>query len=382
MEDNALLSCTSSLPPQRAAKPLISLMCAGLLALLASPASAGGFLLFPAIEYEHRSGLIEPDTMMMPDEHAGGMKLDTLRPGLDLFYAKDYDRLRVLAEFMLDPEEGHAERFQIGYRFRPDSSIWVGQFHNPMSYWNTQFHHGEYLTPSISRPTLDVYEHDGGAMSTHLSGALLESKHIFGDSAISYALAIGTASWLDMDSEHALQATNIIKPDRFGKFFVSGRLAWHPQAEDANEFGVFIGHTEMPVDNDMTLAEVRHHTSGLYGNWESGDVRVMGAVSLVNSDLIDQMGETMRERFSNGYLQGEYRFADNWAGYGRLDRTSNASDDMYLSMFPELAVERSMLGLRYDFSKNQALKLEASRVHTQDQTKYNQFMAQWSMVLP
>jgi hypothetical protein len=44
----------------------------------------------------------------------------------------------------------------------------------PLGYWNTQFHHGNYLQSSISRPEVARFDARGGAAVTWHPG--LESK--------------------------------------------------------------------------------------------------------------------------------------------------------------------------------------------------------------
>ncbi|MFQ5479086.1 MAG: hypothetical protein ACE5E4_10765 [Candidatus Binatia bacterium] len=69
-------------------------------------------------------------------------------------------RIRVLVEFFLDEAERELERAQVGIAFGP-TAAWIGRFHNPLGYWNTTYHHGTFLQPTIARPDIIQFEGDG-----------------------------------------------------------------------------------------------------------------------------------------------------------------------------------------------------------------------------
>ena len=87
-----------------------------------------------------------------------------------------------LAELVFEVnEEGELatdlERLQFGYAFNDALTLWVGRFHTPYGYWNTAFHHGAQIQPSIARPRFVDFEDDSGILPAHGIG-LLASGHI------------------------------------------------------------------------------------------------------------------------------------------------------------------------------------------------------------
>ena len=119
-----------------------------LAALLCPPATAlayeGEFLLFPSVTSLHRDPPVA--------DHPKG----EIYPSLDAFYSASHERLRFLVEFMASPGDSMVERMQIGWLPTASSTLWLGRFHNPLGYWNTEFHHGSYMTTSISRPGITI----------------------------------------------------------------------------------------------------------------------------------------------------------------------------------------------------------------------------------
>ena len=92
----------------------------------------------------------------------------------DVLFAHNKGRWRVLAETVVSTEEVDVERLQFGFEAGESTLLWVGRFHQPASAWNTEHHHGQYLQTAITRPSIELWEDEGGLIPQHLVGALLE----------------------------------------------------------------------------------------------------------------------------------------------------------------------------------------------------------------
>jgi hypothetical protein len=87
------------------------------------------------------------------------------------------------------------------------------------------------------------------------------------------------------------------------------------------------------------------------------------------------------DTFVSGYLQPEYTVQQDWTLFGRLEDTTNRTSSDYLELFPNSITRRQMLGLRFDFARRQALKLEVAHAETESDD-FDQVLLQWSAVLP
>src|SRR3972149_1500280 len=114
----------------------------------------------------------------------------------------------------------------------------LGPFHNPLGYWNTQFHHGTYLQTSISRPGIHEHEHEDGALPTHLAGALWEGAYARDGAEWRYAAALGAGPEL----HGTLDPVNIFSPGA-GRHRLSAtaRLAHGPRRPPPGGGRLFIG---------------------------------------------------------------------------------------------------------------------------------------------
>ncbi len=61
------------------------------------------------------------------------------------------------------------ERFQIGWH-DDQFSVVAGRIHSPLGYWNSRYHHGHWLMPTIDRPRILAFEDEGGLFPVHQVG--------------------------------------------------------------------------------------------------------------------------------------------------------------------------------------------------------------------
>ena len=346
----------------------------GTLLLLPGTATAyqGEWLIFPNLTGVHRND-------SMPDHPH-----DVLEPTADLFFTASHERARFLAEFSLSRGENMLERFQVGWLPTPSTTLWLGRFHNPLGYWNSEFHHGSYLTTTISRPGIIAFEeHGGGVLPMHLSGLLLEGTT---DTPMSYSLGVGIGPTLGMIG---LTPVDILHPTaQHGRFSLSGKLNYRPQPDKMSEFGIFASHSRIPTENNFmpmlmgsTITGITQSLTGAEFNLELNSLRLIGELYIVNN-RVETSAATTRHTFTSGYVQGEYSIGRKWTLFSRLEDTANASNDPYLDLTPEFIKSRTLAGTRYALGRNRALKLELSRIKHQDTSRSRQVAIEWSAVFP
>jgi hypothetical protein len=343
-----------------------------MLAIFAFPASAADLLLFPSISSEHRS---------RNDNELGE---DKFVPGVDIFYSTDYNQTRFLAEYMASSREQDLERFQVGRRILPGKTLWVGRFHNSLSFWNTLMHHGEFMQTSLSRPTLANFEDEHGPLPTHITGFLLDSSRISGDSEVNYMAGMGIGPTFDT----TLQPLDLLDPSRPGKIAASFRMGYHPEVGNPNQFGAAYGYARIPVIASINPAiyEVRQNIFSTFLNIEHERFHLIGELFIFNNLVSATTGTTRRNTLS-AYLQPEYKLGESGKTtlYGRIESTPNAELDNYLEMLPEFSRHQVVAGFRFDITPSQAVKFEGRRSYRMDRVDsnpINTISAQWCMVLP
>jgi hypothetical protein len=338
----------------------------GLLPAVFSPLARGGdLLLFPSMTSTHQS---------KEDAELAAKKFI---PAVDIFYATEVGQTRFLAEFLESSREHELERFQVGWHILPGKSLWVGRFHNPVSFWNTQMHHGDFIQSSLSRPTVANYEDEHGPLPAHISGILLESSRTIGDAEINYMAGLGVGPVFD----ETLQPFDLLDPSKSsGKIAASFRLGYHPEVGNPDQFGAAIGYARIPVKNVLEFDEVQQTVLSAFLNFEQNKFHLIGELFYFDNRLSGtDNGTTV-----SAYLQPEYKLGASGRTlvYGRVESTPHAAQDKYLELLPEFSPHQQVIGLRYDITPSQAIKVEAARAHRQDGLEFNSISAQWSMVLP
>lgn len=325
---------------------------------------AGDLMLFPAITGTHRS-------MSAP-----GLDGNELLPEVNLFYSTDLERLRFLAELLLDKDEQEMERLQLGWLVQPATTLWVGRFHSPLGFWNTEHHHGAFMQTTITRPGIIAFEDEGGVLPTHITGMLAEGSVDREQGALNFAFGIGQGPELQTE----LEPVNILEFRNGGKLAGSARLSYRSLDANVGEFGGFAGYSRIPVFG-RTIDQVDQTVAGVFYNRDTGLLRLVGELFYVTNRL-EGSASTSDADFGAGYLQGEYQVHENWTLFGRLEGTVHAKDNAYLALNQEFIKARAMAGTRVEVGRRQALKLEVSRNELQDEVRFNQIGLQWSMVYP
>jgi hypothetical protein len=344
-----------------------------LFVVFALPVTAADLLLFPSITSTHQS---------QQDAELAAKKF---LPAADVFYSTEFDQTRFLTEFLKSSQEAELERFQFGWRILPGKTLWVGRFHNALSFWNTEMHHGDFLQSSLSRPTVANFEDEHGPLPAHISGFLLESSRTSGDSEINYMAGVGIGPTFNV----TLQPLDLLDPDHPGKIAAGFRLGYHPEAGNPDQFGAALGYARIPFINALTdpvshmmVDEVRQTVFSTFLNFEQNKFHLIGEL-FVFDDRVSGPNNTSQYTTVSAYLQPEYKLGEGRTTlYARIEATPQAANDGYLALLPEFSPHQGVVGIRYDLTSTQAIKVEAGRATRQDGLEFNSISAQWSMVLP
>ena len=90
---------------------------------------------------------------------------------------------------MLAPEHPEVERLVVRYDANDRFKVSFGRYHTPINYWNTAFHHGQWLQTTISRPEMTQF--GGSFIPVHFIGTLVEGEVPAGGLNLNYNGGIG-----------------------------------------------------------------------------------------------------------------------------------------------------------------------------------------------
>lgn len=291
------------------------------------------------------------------------------------------DKFRFLAEGVVSTEEVEIERAQVGFQLVPGTVVWAGRVHQPSSYWNTEFHHGQYLQPSITRPAIEAWEDDGGPLVQHVAGILAETERsLAGGTTVRFNLSAGVAPAIDQNGLAPIGINHGFHEMRHGSY--AFRLDILPDGIGEQAFGLIAGRGALPARRAgiAGLDQVKQMTLGAYGDVETGDYRILGTVYLIRNHYeFTGAAPSHSEHHTSWFLHAERNLGDRWLAYVRHESTTGTANGHFRQLFPEFIPQRNLGGLRFATGANHAVSVEAGRAKAAGRN-FAEFRVQWSAV--
>ncbi len=332
--------------------------------------------------------LIFPQVSLFHERGTDYSSEDNL-PSVDLFLHGNWDKFRFVSEYFWSEEEHHFERFQISYNPGEQSEFSLGRFHTPFGYWHTEYHHGSYLQPTITRPSIDEFGADGGIIPGHMLGLMYE--HTLQKNEAGYELIFAAGLGPEIDAEggghHGAHGGATLHDAEIFDFerdahenMYAIKFAYKPDEFANDQWG---GHY---IQADIKLDSTEHHhieleVIGVFANLEYEAIKLLTSAYHIETRFSGGSHEEEKGRFTSAYVQVGHNMNEKWLLWGRLEDSVNDQHDIYLETLTGFIPERQAIGLRYDFYSNQALKFEWLVNHREDETE-KLFLIEWSAVLP
>jgi hypothetical protein len=261
------------------------------------------------------------------------------------------------------------ERLVVTYRPTAHFQIAAGKHHTPFGYWNTAYHHGTLIQPTIERPTMFLFEDDGGILAVHTTGLMvagrnLTSAHLGFDAMVGNGIGSTPIS----DNNQAKSVT----------------VAVHSQVTHALQLGVSYYEDRItagtpriygaPVDTtlatgDTVGARLTHRMVGGHAVYFGPALELMGEYQRIRHQPSSGGASTSTDAF---YAYGGYRVG-KLVPYVRYDALLfDVADGYYVADDLHLVA----LGARYDFAATAQLKVEYHHESTAREGRVNEFQAQ------
>lgn len=351
-----------------------------ILALLAATCTrADGqheFLFLPSVDLLEVFDQSPPDII---DSHVRG--------SADVVYGYSGDSMRLLGEYLLSTEESELERLQLGWILSDKAMLWFGRFHSPASFWISEFHHGQYLQTSITRPSLEQWEDENGASPSHVSGVNLEfEQQLEGEASLGFSLAAGLAPKF---VEHELVPFDMLDPRSGHGLSLSLRTSYRPDMFAPMQIGFLSSWNEMDVvpgsnPDLINLDRINQLAAGVFADLHWQELRLI-ASAVYHRNELHYFDDKVSDSYWLTYVQPEYSLNDNVIIFGRVDIGDGEDNSLYLDLLPTFMSHRNMLGVRWDFSARQSLTLEVADSSRQgedfDHEHFKELRVQWSAVL-
>jgi hypothetical protein len=232
-------------------------------------------------------------------------------------------------------------RFDQSDRFK----VSFGRYHTPVNWWNTAFHHGQWLQTTISRP--EMIQFGGKFIPVHFVGGLVEGSLPAGGLNVNYQAGIGNGRG-NVISRAGDAGDNNARPAWVVNLFAK------PDAL----FGLQVGGS-MYLDRVAAAsgAEFDERITAAHVVWQREDPEVIAEIAHVRHE---QVNAPLSASSLAYYLQTAYRlpwFGRTWKPYYRFEHLDIEAADPVFAGVPSL--DGSTIGVRFDISMYAAIKAEA-----------------------
>ncbi len=326
------------------------------------------------------------DSLDTFDESIEDVRDSRIRPVLDVLYSYSGDDFRFLAEYLWTSDEAELERMKAGWEFSDNGILWLGRFHTTAKYWTSEFHHGQYMQTSITRPSVEEWEDESGPIPSHVTGLMVQwDDQKEEGAAFEYAFSAGLAPKF---VGQELVAFDMLDPRSDHGGSINARIAYTPNVFKQMRIGLLAGWNDINVDSDTApaladLNNITQLTVGAFGDWQWDSWRVLAYYVFFDNDL-EFVDRNEGDDFVLGYVQFEYEFDEEWTFFGRADNSFGEDNSPYLRLLPAFLSHRHMLGLRWDFAELHALTLEVAETSRQgsnfEHDSFKEIRFQWSAV--
>jgi len=267
------------------------------------------------------------------------------------------DHFQVLSETALGAREGesHFDQERLWGQWTVSDAFYakLGVEHSPLARWNRRYHHGAWLEPTITRPLLAGWEGSAdGILPLHNTGLELGGSTSCGAGRIEWFAGVHNGRGYDPAEKQRFSD----KDDE--KAFTAG-ASFAPASGEGPRFGLAAQYDTIPANPasaDPLLQETQRQLVGTV--WIEDDLGPLTA--LLELGLIEDDPRAGGESFTHeaGYLQIGWPRGD-WTPYARFDRRDmEQRDPFYKQVDRDLDKWQQVLGVRYDFAANAAIKLE------------------------
>lgn len=264
-------------------------------------------------------------------------------------------------EFDPDINDFHVdvERVVIGYTINNHFRVDAGKHHNPLGYWNTAYHHGAVMQPTIDRPPLVAFEDDGGPLPIHTTGVMASGRDLGpAHLGVDVLLGNGIGATADGDNNNAKSVT----------------VAVSSQVTSQIQVGVngYLDHLAAGTQGLGLLALAEPMRQSIVGGYAA----LMGSAleGIAEYQHIANAPSGLSTTSNDGFfVYGGYRVG-RWVTYARYDQFDVAAADPYYFGMP--SYKGGLVGGRWDFSAMTTGKLELRRNEPTGSKKVNELAAQ------
>ncbi len=261
--------------------------------------------------------------------------------------------------------ETDVERLLLKYDFNDYLKLSFGRYHTATSYYNSVFHHGQWLQTTADRPLVVEFSDHGGLLPSQAIGASITGIIPSGALGLSYIFEYGSSDTVRPD------ITNPTDPavDENNGNAVTAGLAAKPDWAPGLDIGGSFYHDRInPNGGPFHIGQGIYSVHAVY---ETPRFEFLNEAFLIQHD-VQETGVTFNTPAFYSLISE--KFAERWRPYFRYQYV-NASGRS--PVFEDINLRHGPSGgLRYDFNDYFALKIQYDRTFRRQLPSINDLFLQ------
>lgn len=287
--------------------------------------------------------------------------------GFDLFARQDIsDKSSALVEYVIESASGtdfvlDLERLTVDYEFGRALTVSAGRIHSKAGYWNTAYHHGQFLQPTVERPEFLSFEDGAGAdFPMHLIGLFADGELSSAAGVFKYHGAWANNPQIDLtqavaDREILLTMSGDVQSNKT----IAGKISFEPDRTPI-QIGVY-GQSSTYNDSTTHVAQLDQSVLGIDLHANIGNLEFLSEYYTISND--DRVGTAGSHDVTDWFVQAGYSIAEVFTPVVRYE-SSSADDttDVFRNgtLFNRDGYTKWVAALRYDVDESNAVTVEYS----------------------
>jgi len=285
------------------------------------------------------------------------------------------------------------ERIWVGYTFSDQLAVRLGRMHTPIGYWNRNFHHGQILQDTATRPFfLDFEDGDAGVLPVHIAGTYATGSFLVSGGELGYEAWIANGSSIDTDNFGFAASATDGKPELDINFtsdpnsnkMVGGRIKFSPSAFDG-QFSVF-GYSQKVAESGTGLRTglqvgdtiVQQNLIGADLNVVFGAFNLLGEGFRWSND--NKIGDGATHHANAYYLQAGWRFTDEFKLILRHSDLNFSRHDAFFQLLGSEKQNHTVAALRWDLNDQTTVKFQVEGINPDFGKNETRYFAQVAFV--
>jgi hypothetical protein len=267
------------------------------------------------------------------------------------------DRVSVLAEILFTSNSDNSvgldiERLLLKYRQNEYFEASIGRIHTAIGYYNTAFNRGDYFQTAIGRPAMFEFDDQGGFLPMQDLGITIDGKLPSGKLGLNYVFEVTNGRDYGANVEPAQNAS-----DRNNSKGVNFNLSARPEQVPGLVIGFSIRHDYL---SDVLNQHVSEIIPVVYGVFANSTYEWLNEGMLVRHTL---PGGAVYH--TPGFYSQFSRAFGHFRPYFRYSYVNAPANDPIYGNPAEIPIVGRIngpaIGLRYDFTRHTAFKLQYDR---------------------